>query len=115
MARPRSNKLHNKGKGTPFGKQSDAEKTFRKRPRTPRGEDFKRSSRPPGDSFRSERPRPGDFRKNEGGSGTTAGRGGKAPFRSGPGNFRSSDKPDFRGSGKKSYGARPDRDDSRSN
>src|SRR5258706_9678297 len=96
MARPRSNKLQNKGKGTSFGKQSDAEKSFRKRRRTPRGDDFKQSNRPHRDSNRPERPRPSDFRKIEGGPGAPASRGGKAPFKRNPGNFRSSDKPDFR-------------------
>src|SRR5258705_8737501 len=115
MARPRSNKLQNKGKGTSFGKQSDAEKSFRKRGRTPRGDDFKQGSRSPRDGNRSERPRPSDFRKIEGGHGAPASRGGKTPFKRNPGNFRPSDKPDFRESGKKSHGTRPHREDSQSN
>src|ERR1700704_7069448 len=98
MARPRSNKLHNKGKGTAFGKQSDAEKSFRKRGRSPRGEDSNKWSRPSGDKInRPVRPKPSDFRRNEGSASapTTSGRA-KAPFRSSSGNFGSSDKPDFR-------------------
>src|SRR6267142_209714 len=66
MARPRSNKLRNKGKGTSFGKQSDAEKSFRKRKRNPRWEDSRRSSGPSGDKMdRTVRTKPSDFRRNE--------------------------------------------------
>ena len=110
MARPRSNKLQNKGKGTAFGKQSDAEKSFRKRGRSSRAEDSKRSFRPAGSSFRSERPTPSDVRRNEGGPGRRESA--KAPFKK---NFKSYDKPDFRETSGKSFGPRTEREDSRGN
>ena len=113
MARPRSNKLQNKGKGTSFGKQSDAEKSFRKRGRNPRGDDFKRSSRPGDSNAGAERPKQFGFRRKEGGPGTPAA--GKVPFKRSSGNYRSSDKPDFRETKSKSSGSRPDREDNHGN
>src|SRR5258707_14255750 len=111
MARPRSNKLQNKGRGTAFGKQSDAEKSFRKRKRISRDDDFKSTPRPGANSDRPKRTGPSDFRRNEGGPGRRESFG-KAPFRKGTGNFRSVDRPDFRESGSKS-GSRPEHGDSR--
>src|SRR5258706_8210196 len=111
MARPRSNKLQNKGRGTAFGKQSDAEKSFRKRKRISRDDDFKSAPRPGGNSDRQKRTGPSDFRRNESGPGTRESFG-KAPFRKSPGNFRPVDKPDYRESRSKP-GSRPDQGDSR--
>lgn len=109
MARPRSNKLQNKGRGTAFGKQSDAEKSFRKRKRISRDDDFKGPAHSGANSDGPKRTGPSDFRRNESGAGKRESFG-KTPFRKGSRNFRPVDKPDFRESK-----SNRDRGDSRSN
>ena len=98
MARPRSTSPQRKGKGTSFGKKSDAEKTFRKRKFSSRSGrlDASPSSSPNGNRSGD------DFRRNNEGPS-------KAPFRRIPGTPYGSDKGDIR----KPFRPRPDREDSR--
>ncbi len=114
MARPRSNSPHRKGRGTSFGKKSDAEKSFRKRKSSSRSGRFDATpgSRPYGGSSSEDKPKsfrskPSGFRRNDEGPG-------KAPFkRSASGSSYGAGKPDFRKTGGRSFGSRPDREDSR--
>ena len=113
MARPRSNSPQRKGRGTSFGKKSEAEKTFRKRKVGSRSGRFdaKPGSSPYGTTSRDENPKvfrskPSGFRRNDEGPRN-------APFRRGKGESYGADKPDFRKQGNKSFGPQPNRDDSR--
>ena len=115
MARPRSNSPRHKGKGTSFGKKSDAEKSFRKRGRGSRSGRFdaRPTSNPYGGPPREDKPKsfggkPSGYRRRSEGPGP----GDKAPFRGGPGSpFRPTGKPGFRKSGGKSFGSPPGRED----
>ncbi len=119
MARPRSNSPQRKGRGTSFGKKSDAEKSFRKRKISSRSgrSDARPGSSPYGSSSREDKPKsfgakPSGYRRSGEGSGRDDSRG-KAPFKSSPGNSLGAGKPEFRKTGGKSFGSRPDREDSR--